>query len=112
MDVSPGNCHVFSLHSCFEDQFDSVQGNLQLGQPSHGKQMTEFCKGCHVFSDLVVEYMENLGIGKGWLYIYCKYQFLYYSLVPLGLSVLFFIKHEERFGWIGKNYRAEALHCK
>ena len=42
VDVSPRNCHVFSLHGSFEDQFDSVQGNLQLGQPSHGKQMTEF----------------------------------------------------------------------
>ena len=40
VDVSPGNCHEFSLHSSFEDQFDSVQGNLQLRQPSHGKQMT------------------------------------------------------------------------
>ena len=42
VDVSPRNCHVFSLHGCFEYQFNSVQGNLQLGQPSHGKQMTEF----------------------------------------------------------------------
>ena len=40
VDVFPGNCHVFSLHSSFEDRFDSVQGNLQLRQPSHGKQMT------------------------------------------------------------------------
>ena len=31
VDVSPGNCHMFSLHGSFEDQFDSVQGNLQLG---------------------------------------------------------------------------------
>ena len=28
VDVSPGNCHVFSLHGSFEDQFDSVQENL------------------------------------------------------------------------------------
>ena len=40
VDVSLGNCHVFSLHGSFEDQFDSVQRNLQLGQPSHGKKMT------------------------------------------------------------------------
>ena len=41
VDVSHGNCHMFSLHGSFEDQFDSVQRNiLQLGQPSHGKQMT------------------------------------------------------------------------
>ena len=31
VDVFPGNCHDFSLHSSFEDQFDNVQGNLQLG---------------------------------------------------------------------------------
>ena len=40
VDVSRGNCHVFSLHGSFEDQFDSMQGNLQLGQLSHGKIMT------------------------------------------------------------------------
>ena len=40
VDVSPGNFHEFSLHGSFEDYFDSVQGNLQLGQLSHGKIMT------------------------------------------------------------------------
>ena len=82
----------------FEDQFDSVQGNLRLGHPSHGKQMTEFCKGCHVFFDPVVEYMENLGSGNGWLYLYCRDQFIYYNFVPLGPSVLVFVKHEEKVG--------------
>ena len=65
VDVSPRNCHVFSLHGSFEDQFNSVQGNLQLGQPSHGKQMTIFFEGCHVFYDPVAEYIENLGSGNG-----------------------------------------------
>ena len=55
MDVSPKTCHEFSLHGSFEDQFDSVEGNLQLGQPSHGKKMTEFFEGCRVFHNLVVE---------------------------------------------------------
>ena len=110
MDVSPENCHVFSLHSSFEDQFDSMQGNLQLGQPSHGKQMTEFFEGCHVFYDSVVGYMENLGSGNGWLYLYCKDQFLYYNFVPLGPSVLFFIKHIEKIGlW---DHLLEWLHWK
>ena len=49
VDVSPGNCYVFSLHGSFEYQFDSVQGNLQLRHPSHGKKMIEFFEGCHVF---------------------------------------------------------------
>ena len=31
VDISCGNCHDFSLHGSFEYQFDSVQGNLQLG---------------------------------------------------------------------------------
>ena len=86
VDVSPGNCHMFSLHGSFEDQFDSVQGNLQLGKPSHGKQMTEFFEGCHVFYDLVAEYMENLSSCNGWLYLYCKDQFLYYKFLPLSLG--------------------------
>ena len=61
VDVSPGNCHVFCM-----------QGNLQLGQPSHGKKMTVFFESFHVFYDPLVEYMENLGSGNGWLYLYCK----------------------------------------
>ena len=39
VDVSPRNCHVFSLHGFLEDQFDNMQGNLQLGQLSHGQPM-------------------------------------------------------------------------
>ena len=42
LDEVVENCHEFSLHGSFEDQFDSMQGNLLLGQPSHGKQMTNF----------------------------------------------------------------------
>ena len=98
MDVSPRNCHEFSLHGYFEDQFDSVQGNLQLGHLSHGKIMTNFFESCHVFYDPVAEYMENLGSGNGWLYLYCKDQFVYYNFLPLNLSSLFFIKHEEKVG--------------
>ena len=95
MDVLPKTCHKFSLHGSFEYQFDSVQGNLQLGKPSHGKQMTMFFEGCHVFYDPVVEYMENLGNGNRWLYLYYKYQFICDNLLPLSLSSLFLIKHEE-----------------
>ena len=65
VDVSPGNCQMFSLHGSFEDQFDNMQGNLQLGQPSHGKKMIEFFEGCHVFYDHVEEYMEKLDRGNG-----------------------------------------------
>ena len=54
--------------------------------------------------------MEKLGSGNGWLYLYCKDQFLYYNLVPLGLSVLFFIKHEEKVGLWG--HLLEWLHWK
>ena len=45
VDVWPGNCHEFSLHSSFEDQFDNMQGNLQLGQLFHGKIMMSLYKG-------------------------------------------------------------------
>ena len=101
---------MLSLHGSFEDQFDSMQGNLQLGQPSHGKQMTEFFEGCHVFYDPVAEYMENLGSGNGWLYFYCKDQFLYYNFLPLSLPYLCFIKHEEKLGlW---DHLLEWLHWK
>ena len=69
-----------------------------------------FFEGCHVFYDPVAEYMENIGSGNGWLYLYYKYQFLYYNLVPLALSVIFFINHEEKVGlW---DHFLEWLHWK
>ena len=81
-----------------------------MGQPSHGKKMTEFFEGFHVFYDPMVEYMENHGSGNGWLYLYCKDQFIYYNLVPLGILVLFFIKHEQNVGlWY---HLLEWLHWK
>ena len=98
VDVLPGNCHTFSLHSSFEDQFDSMQGNLQLGQHSHGKIMTEFFESCHAFYDPMANYMDGFCIGNGWLYLYCKDQFICYNFEPLGPSILFFIKHEEKVG--------------
>ena len=64
VDVSPRNFHVFSLHGSFEDQFDSMQGNLQLGQLSHGQPMTEFFEGCHVFYHPMAKYMKGLGEGN------------------------------------------------
>ena len=69
---------------------------LHFGQLSYGKQRTEYVEGCHVFYDPVEEYMDRLGNGNYWLYIYYKAQFIYYNLLPLSLSALFFIKHEER----------------
>ena len=92
------NCHEHSCQGSFKRQFNDLQMELLFEQPSHGKQMTEFFEGFHVFYDPVVEYMENLGSGNGWLYLYYKDQFLYYNLVPLGISFLFFIKHKEKVG--------------
>ena len=48
------------------------------------------------YRDLVVEYMEKLCSGNGWLCLYSKDQFLYHNLFPLSSSFLFFIKHEEK----------------
>ena len=81
-----------------------------MEQPSHGKQMIEFFEVFHVFYDPMEEYMEKLGSGNGLLYLYCKDQFLYYNLVPLSLSSLFFIKHEEKVGlW---NHLLDWIHWK
>ena len=110
MDVSPGNCHEFSLHGSFEDQFDSVQGNLQLGQLSYGKIMTEFFESCHAFYDPVADYIEEFCSGNDWLYLYCKDQFIYYNSLPLSLSSLCFIKHEDKVGlW---DHFLEWIHWK
>ena len=104
------NITILGLHGSIEDQFDNMQGNLQLGQPSHGKQMTEFFEGCHVFYDPLAEYMENLGSGNGQLYLYYKDQFIYYIFLRLSLSSLFFIKHEEKVGL--SDHLLEWLHWK
>ena len=98
MDVSRRICHEFSLHGSFEDPFDSVQGILKLGHLSHCKIMTEFFESCHAFYDPVADYIDEFCNGNDRLYLYCKDQFIYYNLVPLGLSVLFFIKNEDKVG--------------
>ena len=54
--------------------------------------------------------MENLGSGNGWLYLYCKDQFIYYKFVLLGPSALFFVKNEKKVGlW---DHLLEWLHWK
>ena len=98
VDVSCGNFHDFSLHSSFEDQFDSVQGNLQLGQLSHGKIMIEFFESCLAFYAPVANNIDEFCSGNDWLYLYCKDRFLYFNFLPLSLSSLCFIKHEEKVG--------------
>ena len=110
MEVLVEECHEHSCQGSFKRKFNNLQRELLFEQPSHGKQMTEFFEGFHVFYDPVGEYIENLGSGNSWLYLYCKHKFIYYNLVPLGLSVLFFVKHEEKVGlW---DHLLEWLHWK
>ena len=49
MEVLVEDCHENSCQGSFENQFDNLQRELLFEQPSHGKQMTEFFEGCHVF---------------------------------------------------------------
>ena len=49
MDVLVEDCHEHSCQGYFKKQFDNLQRGLLLEQLSHGKQMTEFFEGCHVF---------------------------------------------------------------
>ena len=60
--------------------------------------VTEFFESCHAFYDPVVNYIDEFCSGNGWLYLYCKDQFIYYNFLPSSLSSLFFIKHEEKVG--------------
>ena len=78
------------------------------GQLSH-EQMTEYTGGCRVFYDPIAEYMERLGNGNDWSHLYSKDQFIYYSLLPFCISLLF-IKHERRTKVLGK--LLDWLHCK
>ena len=101
VDVSLGNCHVFSLHGSFEDRFNIVQGNLQLRRLSHCQPMTKNFEGCHVFYDPMAKYMEGLGEGNDWSYLCLKHQFVYHSLLPLSVS-FFSIEHHARIRILGK----------
>ena len=60
--------------------------------------MTKKFESCHAFYDPVVDYIDEFCSGNGWLYLYCKDQFLYYNFLPLSLSSMFFIKHEDKVG--------------
>ena len=64
-EVLVEDCHEHSCQGYFKEQFNTLQRELLFEQPSHGKQMTEFFEGFHVFYDPVAEYMENLGSGNG-----------------------------------------------
>ena len=75
---------------------------LHFGQLSYGKKRTEYAESFHVFYDPMVEYMERLGNSNDWLYMYCKDQFICYNLLPLCLSSLFLIKHEEEIELLDK----------
>ena len=78
------------------NQFDRVLDKLQFEHRYHGRQMTEKFKGCHVFYDLVVEYMERLCSDNGWLCLCCKNQVLYHIFLPLNSYVLISLKHNEK----------------
>ena len=87
------------MDGSFKDPFGRMLEGLQLEQLSHGKIMTEFFESFHAFYDPVADYIDEFYSGNGWLmYLYCKDQFLYCNFFPLGLSSLFFIKHEEKVG--------------
>ena len=68
---------------------------LHFGQLSYGKQRAEYVDSRYVFYDPVEEYIERLGNGNDWLYIYSKDQFFCYNFLPLCLPSLFLIRHEE-----------------
>ena len=95
VDISFEISHDSSFQSSFEDQFDNMLEELHFGQLSFGRQRRVYVESCHFFYDLVAEYMERLGNSNDWLYLYCKDQLLCYNLLPLCLSSLILIKHEE-----------------
>ena len=96
VDISFEISHDSSFQSSFGDQFDSMLEEFHFGQLSYGRQNTEYVESCHVFYDPVEKYMQRLGNGNNWLYLYHKDQFLCYNLLPLSPSSLFLIKHERR----------------
>ena len=72
VDISFEISHDSSFQSSFGDQFDSMLEEFHFGQLSYGRQNTEYVESCHVFYDPVAQYMERLGNGNDWLYLYCK----------------------------------------
>ena len=102
VDISFEISHDSSFWSSFGDQFDSMLEELHFGQLSYGRQKIEYVESCPVFYDLMAAYMERLGNSNDWLYLYCKDQFLCYNLLPLCISSLFLIKHEEEIELLEK----------
>ena len=58
--------------------------------------MTEYAEGCHVFYDLVAEYMEKLRSDNGWLCLCNKSRVLYHNLLPFNSYVLISLKHDKK----------------
>ena len=46
VDVSCTSCHEHSLHNYSQEQFDSVQVEIQFEQPCHDRYRTEIFAGC------------------------------------------------------------------
>ena len=59
VDISCTSCQEHSLHDSFEEQFDSVQVELQFEQPYWGKQTAKKFEGYQRFYDPVADYVEN-----------------------------------------------------
>ena len=100
VDVSLDNNSMGPFLRSLKYHPDSSPEERSSGQLSH-EQMTEYARGCCVFYDPIVEYMESIDNGNDWSHLYCKDQFICYSLLSLCISFLF-IKHEKETKLLGK----------
>ena len=79
-----------------------MQEELLFGNPSNGKQMTEYIEGCHAFYDPVAEYMDKFFRWGSWLCVCSKRQFFHHNLLLFCSYALISIKHDEEMELLEK----------
>ena len=100
-DVLFENIHGNPFQRYFIHQPDISPEEGHFRQLSHDEQRMKYAGGFCAFYDPISEYMEGLGNGNEWSHLYCKDQFICYSLLPFCISFLF-IKHKKRTKLLGK----------
>ena len=96
------NNHENSFQNSFKDQFQSMEEELLSGHPCHDKQVIEYFEICHVFYDLVAEYMDTFFRWISWLNFCSKGQNFHHNLLLFCSYVLIPIKHEEEMELLDK----------
>jgi hypothetical protein len=85
----------YTVHSSYENQFDSLQMEPQFEQPCYSNQMLEYIKDYHVFLDSVADYVEEFFNWDSGSYFHFKEKICCQWLLEKHFFVLILIKHDQ-----------------